>query len=361
MTGSPTAGYGVTSEVGRLRTVMLHRPGAELQRLTPRNSAGLLFDGIPWVERAQVEHDLFAEALRSRGVEVLILRDLLVESLEVAAARDEVVEATLADPRLGTELRRAAGRYLDDLDAGELADVLAGGLAHEELRGGSGIAWQLMDRHDFVIPPLPNLLFTRDSAVWLGRQVAVTSPSMPARRRETWLTEAIYRNHPRFAGAERLYSHEDEWLEGGDVLLLAPGVVAIGVTSGTSPAGLERLARGALNAGLAQTVLAVRVRDQLVGPRLDTVCTLVDTGTVIMNPQLAYTLTAHTITARGGQLQISRPQPFLEAAARALGRERLTVIGTGLDPVTGRGGQWDDGGNALALAPGLVVCQERAA
>src|SRR4051794_9968314 len=155
--------HGVDSEVGRLRTVVLHRPGPELKRLTPRNSADLLFDAIPWVERAQEEHDIFAEALRSRGVEVLYLRQLLAESLATTAARDAVVEHTLADQRLGGTLRDAVERHLADLDADALAGVLIGGLAHEELAGGRGLVWRLMDRHDFVVPPLPNLLFTRDS------------------------------------------------------------------------------------------------------------------------------------------------------------------------------------------------------
>jgi len=153
---------GADSEVGRLRTVLLHRPGPELKRLTPRNSADLLFDGIPWVERAQDEHDAFADTLRSRDVEVLYLRDLLVETLGVAAAREQVIEHTLAAPRLGATLREQVRVYLDDCDADALAGVVIGGLAHEELRGGEGLVYRLMDPHDFVIAPLPNLLFTRE-------------------------------------------------------------------------------------------------------------------------------------------------------------------------------------------------------
>jgi arginine deiminase len=360
MTASQPAGYGVDSEVGRLRTVMLHRPGPELQRLTPRNSADLLFDGIPWVERAQAEHDAFAEALRSRGVEVLILRDLLAEALEVTAARDAVVEHTLGDPRLGTELRRAVERHLADLDAGELVDVLAGGLAHEELRGGSGIAWQLMDRADFVIPPLPNLLFTRDSSVWIGGSVAVTSPSMPARRRETRLTDAIYRHHPRFAGVPLLYSPNDEWLEGGDVLLLAPGVVAVGVGQRTRAPAVETLATRALERGLAHTVLVVPIAQERATMHLDTVCTMVDVDAVVMYPAVADTLSALVVTAGpDGTPAVSEPQPFLVAAAAAMGIDELRVIDTGLDPVTAEREQWDDGNNTLAIAPRLAVAYER--
>src|SRR3954451_8953642 len=201
---------GVDSEVGRLRTVVLHRPGPELKRLTPRNSADLLFDAIPWFGRAQEEHDVFAPALRDHGVEVLYLRDLLIEALGTPDARAAVVAHTLDDPRLGRSLRRDVGAHLAGLDAADLVGVLIGGLAHEELRPGSGLVYQLMSSHDFVVPPLPNLLFTRDSAVWIGSSVAVTSPSMPARRRETWLTDAIYTHHPRFAGTARVYSPGEE-------------------------------------------------------------------------------------------------------------------------------------------------------
>ena len=353
--------HGTDSEIATLRTVLVHRPGPELRRLSPRRGGGLLLDAIPWVSRAQQEHDQLTEVLRGHGVEVLYLTELLQDVLEYSHARDEAIASAVDGARAGDQLGGQVRGHLAGLHPETLAQVLIAGLTPGDLRSGGGVVFELLDRHDFVVEPLPNLMFTRDSSAWIGDHVAVASPADHSRRREAELLAVIYRHHPAFAGAGCLYQPGDEPAEGGDVLLRAPGVVAIGVTSGTSPAGLERLARGTLNAGLAQTVLAVRVRDQLAGPRLDTVCTLVDTGTVVMNPQLAYTLTAHTITARGGQLQISRPRPFLEAAASALGRERLTVIGTGLDPVTGRGGQWDDGGNALALAPGLVVCQERAA
>jgi arginine deiminase len=354
------SGFGVDSEVGRLRTVLLHRPGSELKRLTPRNSADLLFDGIPWVERAQAEHDAFADALRRHGVDVLVLRDLLVETLEITQARDTVVDATLRDPRLGSTLRRVVEQHLEAVDAAGLADVLVGGLAHEELRGGMGLPWQLMGAHDFVIPPLPNLLFTRDSSVWLGPAVAVTSPSMGARRRETWLTDAIYRHHPRFAGTPLLYSPGDEWLEGGDVLLLAPGVVAIGVGQRTRPAAVETLAQRAFDRRLAHTVLVIPIAQERATMHLDTVCTMVDVDAVVMYPAVADSLTAVVLTpGEAGEPAVSDPQPFLPAAATAMGIDELRVIDTGLDPVTAEREQWDDGNNTLALAPRLCVAYER--
>jgi arginine deiminase len=356
----PTGSDGANSEVGRLRTVMLHRPGAELARLTPRNSADLLFDGLPWVERAQQEHDQFADALRRHDVEVLILRDLLTEAFAVPAARDDVIELTLADQRLGEELRRSISERLSGLSPGELADTSIAGLTKEELRTDNGIVSQLMGPHEFVLPPLPNLLFTRDSSVWLGSQVAVTSPSMSARRRETWLTEAIYTHHPRFAGVPLLYNHDDEWLEGGDVLLLAPGVIAVGVGQRTRAAGVETLASRAFGGGLAHTVLVVPIAQERATMHLDTIATMVDVDAVVMYPAVADTLTALVVTqGRDGRPAVSEPQPFLAAAAAAMGIDVLRVIDTGLDPVTAEREQWDDGNNTLAIAPRLAVAYER--
>ena len=197
---------GATSEVGRLRTVMLHRPGPELRRLTPRNNDQLLFDGVPWVARAQEEHDAFAEALtdaRRRGA-----------APRPAAGRDPVLplRAGRADRR--RRRRPAARRHPaargDHAPGLALAPrtspaTLIAGLAHDELRGGTGLAYEVMDRGDFVVPPLPNLLFTRDSSVWVGDEVAVTSLAMPARHRESTITAAVYTHHPRFAGVEQLY------------------------------------------------------------------------------------------------------------------------------------------------------------
>src|ERR671921_206058 len=290
----------VDSEVGRLATVLLHRPGAELARLTPRNNDSLLFDGIPWVGRAQDEHDAFAEALRSRGVEVLYLGELLAETLEVSEARDELIAEVLGDRRLGDSLRTRVAEYLTDQDAPRLADVLMTGLAHEEMKPGpGGLVYQMMYRHDFVIDPLPNLLFTRDSSVWVRDRVAVTSLAMPARRRETSLTQAIYRYHPRFAGTRKIHGWHNEHVEGGDVLLLAPGVIAVGVGERTTPAGVERLARQVFHADLAHTVLAVPIAQERATMHLDTVCTMVDVDKIVMYPNVADKLQAYAVTPAG--------------------------------------------------------------
>jgi arginine deiminase len=369
MIGQPTSAntLGATSEVGGLRTVMLHRPGPELTRLTPRNNDQLLFDGVPWVARAQEEHDAFADALRDRGVEVLHVATLLTEVLSFPAARAELIGAAVDDPRLGATLQRAATQHLAWLSPQDLATTLIAGLAHDELRGGKGLAYELMDRSDFVVPPLPNLLFTRDSSVWIGDEVAITSLAMPARHRESTITAAIYTHHPRFAGVEQLYSSGLEHLEGGDVLLLAPGVTAVGVGERTTPGGAERLARRAFARGLAHTVLVVPIAQQRATMHLDTIATMVDVDAMVMYPAVADSLVAWTVTAPEGigddaedvELQVEGPQPFVVAAAAAMGIDRLRVIDTGLDPVTAEREQWDDGNNTLALAPRLAVAYER--
>ncbi len=355
---------GADSEVGRLRTVLLHRPGAELKRLTPRNNDKLLFDGIPWVGRAQEEHDEFAEALRSRGVEVLYLTDLLSASLTVPEARDYTIDAVIAEPRLGETLRREVSAYLHDQHPDDLANVLVAGLAHEELRMGGGLVYELMDRHDFVVDPLPNLLFTRDSSAWITDEVAVTSLAMPARIRETTLMHAIYTHHPRFVGTPFAYEPGLEPLEGGDVLLIGPGVIAVGMGERTTPAGVERLARRVLGRRLAHTVLAVPIAQDRATMHLDTVCTMIDTDAVVMYPNVADTLVAYTLVADGdpldgGGLRVDGPEPFLVGAAKAMGLDTLRVIDTGLDPVTAEREQWDDGNNTLAIAPRLCVAYER--
>jgi len=357
------------SEVGRLRTVLLHRPGPELKRLTPRNNDALLFDDIPWVGRAQEEHDAFAESLRSRDVEVLYVDRLLTEVMAVPEARAEVIAGAVDDPRLGVTLRDVAACYLADLAAPDLAGALIAGVAHDELPGARGLAHQLMPSVDFVIPPLPNLLFTRDSSVWVGTQVAVTSLAMPARKRETTLTQAIYTHHPRFAGVQRLYGPGLEHMEGGDVLLLAKGVVAVGVGERTTPAGAERLARRVFHRGLAHTVLVVPVPQQRATMHLDTICTMVDVDAVVMYPNIATDLVAWTLSEpdglppeaadEDGELTITGPEPFLVAASKAMQIDRLRVIDTGLDPITAEREQWDDGNNTLAVGPRLAVAYER--
>ncbi len=357
---SETAPHGVRSETGRLRTVMLHRPGNELRRLTPRNNDALLFDGLPWVDRAQDEHDAFADALRSRGVEVLYLHELLIETLAEPEARAVAIEQAVRDIRLGDTLRTFLARYLSELGPHDLAEIVMAGLRNDEVHGTGSLVAALHAPDDFLIDPLPNLLFTRDSSVWIRDRATITSLAMPARQRETQLTELIYTFHPRFVGTERIHGWEKEYLEGGDVLALADGVLAVGVGERTRPAGAERLARTAFELGLAHTVLVVPIDQDRATMHLDTICTMVDVDAVTMYPNVAHRLAALAVRAGAdGELVMSEPAPFLEAAAEAMGIDRLRLIDTGLDPVTAEREQWDDGNNTLAIEPKLAVAYER--
>jgi arginine deiminase len=375
-------GHGTDTEVGRLQTVLVHRPGAELSRITPGNCTEFPFGRVPWLSRAQQEHDQFTGTLRDHDVDVLYLTELLQDVLEFPPARDQVVKAVLDGSQLGAELDGQLRSHLDGLDPEALSRVLITGLTRDEFRDGQGAVHQLLGPQDHLIEPLPGLLFTRDSSLWVGDRVAVTSPPGRTRRREASLARAVYDHHPMFTGSKALYQPGPEALDGGDVLLLAPGVIAIGTGGRTGAAAVERLARSAFAAGFAHTVLAVPI-----GPRpglvpniehrqaghLDTICTMAGADAVIMHPALAYSMTARSITARSapdgqgpsgadgqaGSLRVSHPRPFLEAAALAMGIERLRVIDTGLSPVAPGRGQWDDGGNTLLTGPGRAITFER--
>jgi arginine deiminase len=358
-------GIGADSEVGCLRTVLMHRPGPEFKRITPRTAAQLEFGTVPWAARAQQEHDILAAVLRDRHIEVVYLSGLLRDVLEYSAARDEAIASVLVSCELGAELAGVVRGFLDSLGPGDLASALVAGLTPGELKTGRGLVHELLGPHDFVIEPLPKLVYTKDASTWVADQV-VLGARPGRRRRESDLLAVIYGHHPAFTGLPRPYRAGCARLDGGDVLLLGPGVVAIGASRSTNPASVEALARHLLGTGAAESVLAVPLdKRELDGP-LDTACTVLDPGVVLMAPGLAFTLAALTITSRSGELAVSRPMPFVEAAARALRIEALQVIPTGMDAGRdgwpGRGGpagQWDDGGNALALGGRLIVSDER--
>src|SRR6201996_837871 len=332
---------GSNSEVGALRVAILHRPGAELRRLTPRNNDDLLFDGLPWVARAQEEHDTFAQLLRSRGIEVLLLSDLLTEALSHSgAARMQGVAAAVDARRLGVPLAQELSTYLRGLEPAKLAHVLMAGMTFNELpadtRTDVSLVLRMHHGGDFVIDPLPNLVFTRDSSIWIGPRVVIPSLALRARVRETSLTDLIYAHHPRFTGVRKAYESRSAPVEGGDVLLLAPGVLAVGVGERTTPAGAESLARSALADGLATAVLVVPIAQTRATMHLDTVCTMVDRDAFVMYPAIRDSLSAYPLRPNGddGGVRVDGPEPFLTAAAKAMSIDRLRVIDTGLDPVT---------------------------
>lgn len=321
---------GSDSEVGTLRVVILHRPGAESQS-----------------EGARAEHDAFAALLRTRGVEVLLVGDLLAQALVSGAARMHGISAAVNPRRVGVALAQELSAYLRTLDPAALAQVLMAGMTFAELPFAANEPSLVRRMHrggDFVIDPLPNLMSTRDSSFWLGQRVAITSLATPGRARETSLTDVISAHHPRFLGVRRAYESRAAPVEGGDVLLLAPGVVALGVGERTPPAGAEALALSLFDDDLAHTVLAVPIPP---GSHLDSVCAMVDVDAVAMNSS---PLSAFTIRRSSGGVRIDDEQPFVHAAASAIGIDRLRVIDTGPDR---------DGTNTLALAPGVVVAYDR--
>lgn len=325
-----------------------------------------MFSGVPWAERARQEHDQFTQTLRDHGVQVLYLTELLQDVMEYSPARYEAISAALDSVTLGDDLGEQVRRYLTGLGPEDLAEVLISGLMAGEFKGGRGAVYQMLSPADFILEPLPNLVFARDTGVWIGDRVAVASPRLASRRREAQLAGLIYGHHPLFAGTKMLYQADMEPLDGGDVLLVAPGVIAVGCCGQLAPPGVERLARQVFDADLAHTVLAVPLECGQTGgqsagqsgTRLDTVCTMLDTDTVLMRPATAYSLTARAITVRGDDLRVSHPSPFLAAMADAIGVDRLRVVETGLEPMAGRD-QWDDAGNLLALGPRVVLSHER--
>jgi arginine deiminase len=329
--------------------VLVHRPGTEFERITPRTAGRLRFDRVPWLAKAQQEHDALTNELRSRGVDVVLMTELLHDVLEQSGARDEVIGSVIDGAGLGRELGFAVREHLESLAPQDLAAALMAGLAPSDLRAGRGLVYELLSPHDFVIEPLPGMVFCRDSSVCIGDQVVITGLARP-RARENVLLAAVYRYHPRFTGLNAPFLAAPDRIDGGDVLLLAPGVVAVGVGTRTTPTSVERLARHLFDAGAAAEILAVPMSQARRGGYLDLACTVLDPGTVLMAPALAFTLTALALTMRGGAVVVSRSRPFLDAAARAIGVDKLTVVDTG---------QRDDGANVLVIGQGVVICDER--
>jgi arginine deiminase len=363
--------FHVDSEVGRLRQVILHRPDLELKRLTPDNAADLLFDDLLWVSEAQAEHDAFAEALRQRGVIVHYYAELLAQTLDIGAARDYVLGKVL-DPRghgpLAVDTLRDT---LAGLDSDALTRFLIGGITKREfLELGSAprsIAFHSLDIDGFVLAPLPNLLYQRDTSCWIYGGVSINAMRRRARMRETISDEAMYRWHPLFA-AERFevwYHGADAapaTIEGGDVLVLGNGSVLVGMSERTQPPAVEMLAHRLFSAGAAERVLAVDMPKARAFMHLDTVLTMADYGVFIkyagMGMLPSYTIEPG-ISARELKVTDHPPEQMHDAIAAAVGRPEITVLTATQDVRSAKREQWDDGCNVLALAPGVVVAYER--
>jgi arginine deiminase len=352
----------VGSEVGALRRVVLHRPDLELRRLTPANKDELLFDDVLWVRRARQEHDAFADALRERGIEVLLLGELLAEALAVASAREIVVEQTLCEADLGPRLREELCAWMAGLEPAGLAQVLIGGVTIDELPFAAGGLAAVVDPQALAIPPLPNHLFTRDTSCWVYGGVSVNHMAYPARRREALHLTAIYHHHPLFADPQREIWSEGmrgvARLEGGDVLVIGRGAVLVGMGQRTRPGAVEALADRLFAAGAAREVLAVDLPKRRSAMHLDTVLTMVDVDACTIYPGVVGAPTYRLTPGRGGVLT-ERVPALLDAIARALGVGALRTFETGGDRFEAEREQWDDGNNVLAIAPGVVVAYER--
>ena len=363
--------FHVDSEVGRLRQVILHRPGLELKRLTPDNAAELLFDDLLWVSEAQAEHDAFAQALRDRGVTVHYYGELLAETLAIADARDYVLERVF-DPRLHGPLASDVLRgALQGLDAASLAQYLIGGITKREILElvpePRSIAFHSLDPGGFVLAPLPNVLYQRDNSCWIYGGVSVNAMRWHARRPETILGEALYRWHPMFAaGGFEVWLHGEEsdpaTIEGGDVLVLGNGAVLIGMSERTQPQAVEMLAHRLFSAGAAQCVVAIDMPKARQFMHLDTVLTMADYGVFIKYAGMGM-LPSYTVEPGSGPRELKvtdhPPQDMHVAIAGALGRQGITVLTATQDVHSARREQWDDGCNVLAVRPGLVVAYER--
>jgi arginine deiminase len=363
--------FHVDSEVGRLRQVILHRPDLELKRLTPDNAAELLFDDLLWVSEAQAEHDAFAAALRERGVTVHYYAELLAQTLAIGAAREYVLEHVF-DPRLHGPLAVDTLRAtLGGLDAAALASFLIGGITKREfLELGAephSIAFHSLDADGFVLAPLPNLLYQRDTSCWIYGGVSVNAMRRRARMRETISDEAMYRWHPMFADArfEVWYNGAQSapaTIEGGDVLVLGNGSVLVGMSERTQPAAVEMLAHRLFSAGAADRVLAVDMPKSRAFMHLDTVLTMADYGVMVKYAGMGM-LPSYTVEPgiSASELKVTDhpPEQMHDAIAAALGLPRLTVLTATQDVRSAKREQWDDGCNVLAVAPGVVVAYER--
>jgi arginine deiminase len=351
--------FSVQSEVGQLRQVIVHRPGLELSRLTPQNIGGLLFDDVMWARRAKEEHDVFAEALRERGVTVHYFGQLLAETLGQPAGREFVLDRVCTPEILGPELVRPVRQLFEDLDGASLAEHLVGGMLKADLRPlrARSLKWDMLRADDFVLPPLPNHLFPRDNSCWIYGGVSVNPMAKPARQRETLHVRAIYRYHPMFAGADFITyygdddaSHLPASVEGGDVHPIGHGTVLIGMGERTTPMAVEILARALFASGQAARVIAVELPQSHAMMHLDTAMTMIDRGVFVLYPYFDRRLRSWTVTAVDGTdgIRASRNHSLWETLAEALDVGEVTVLTTDEDVRAAEREQWDDGTNYLA-------------
>ncbi|TDQ43598.1 arginine deiminase [Actinorugispora endophytica] len=363
--------FSVDSEVGRLRQVIVHRPDLELKRLTPGNKDALLFDDLLWVQRAREEHDDFVRHLRDRGVAVHLFGELLQTVLEIPEARAYILDQVLDERFYGPLALDAIRNGFDAMDLTTLRRFLVGGITKRELlervSEPRSVWFHTLDDDAFVLPPLPNHLFTRDTSCWIYGGVSVNAMRKKARMRETTHYEAVYRWHPMFAGADfEVWNPGGAWapatIEGGDVMPIGNGSVLIGLSERTRPQAVELLARELFARGGAERVLGLWMPKARAVMHLDTVMTNVDYGVFTKYAGLGM-LPSYTIEPGDNDKELKitdhAPDDMHRAIAAAAGVDDIRVLTPTQDVFSSEREQWDDGCNVFALEPGVVLAYER--
>lgn len=359
---------GAHSEVGRLREVIVHRPDLSLRRLTPENCRALLFDDVLWVKRARQEHDVFVDALRERGVTVHLFGDLLAETMAVPEGREWLLDRRVGASIVGYDMAGELRGWLDEMPADQLASLLVGGIARAELPfRPTGLTGMTLLPQDFVLPPLPNQLFMRDSSCWIFHSVSVNAMYWPARKPEVANVEAVYRFHPRFSEAGFPFVPLDNpgpglSLEGGDVMPVGGGVVLVGMGERTTPQAVGGLARTLFAAGEATRVVAALMPRDRSFMHLDTVFTFCDRDLATMYPPVVERLRSFSLRPGEGEAAVDvveETKPFVEVVKEAMGLKTLRTVSTGGDAYESEREQWDDGNNVVAVEPGVVIGYDR--
>lgn len=362
--------FGVHSEAGKLRTVMVCRPGLAHQRLTPANCGELQFGDVLWVERAQKDHDYFVGQMRVRGIEVLELHELLAKVLDDKAARAWLLDLRVRAEAVGIGRLADLRAWLDEMPSMRLAEHLIGGIASSELPfEASELFGGYLDQSGFVLPPLPNSLFLRDSSSWIYQGVTLNPMRRAARRPETLLLQAIYQFHPYFAGKVKVWwgdGYSDcgpATLEGGDVMPIGNGVVLIGVGERSSPQAVVQVARQLLAQGGATRVIACQLPRGATSTHMDAVLGFLDYDFVSVFPAGIKDIACTSIYAadKPGEVRFERHpgRDFLQVVAEALGVKALRVLTTGGDAWQREREQWDDGNNVVALDRNVVMAYDR--
>lgn len=362
--------YGVHSEVGKLRRALVHRPGVALARLTPSNCHELLFDDVIWVKQARIEHMTFVDAMRYRGVEVVFLREALAETMRDAEARRWLLERRVTDDTVGVGLAEELRAHLTEIDADALSLILIGGMSKAELPiDGKGLLAHALRPEDFILPPLPNHLFTRDTSCWIYDGVTLNPMRWNARKLETVNLTAIYRYHPDFRDAgfpvwwgDPDTDHGLATLEGGDVMPVGNGVVLVGMGERSTPQAIGQLARALFAKGAARQVVACKLPVERASMHLDTVFSFCDRDLVTVFANVADRIEPYSIRPGEGDGEIhvrAESRPLTEVVAEALGLKKLRVVETAGDAYVAEREQWDDGNNVIALEPGVVIGYDR--